>query len=84
MAIPQRTRPRRALAIDYAALPDDALLRADEVHRPRGPYPGGRSCWWQAVRSGDAPQPIRYGRMTVWRWGDVRAYLRRIAERGAA
>lgn len=61
--------------LNYKQLPDEALLRASEIHRPHGPFPGGRTTWWERVRSGDAPTPIKFGRATVWRWGEVREYL---------
>lgn len=63
---------------DYHNLPPEALLRDRDIYSP-GPYPGGRSSWWNAVRRGDAPQPIHVGRMTCWRWGDVRRYLDELA-----
>lgn len=64
--------------MDYRTLPDEALLRAEDVYRP-GPYPGGRSKWLAEVKAGRAPQPVRIGHMTAWRWGDVRRYLDRLA-----
>lgn len=34
--------------------------------------PVSRSCWWQWVRDGKAPQPIHLGdRCTCWRYSDV-------------
>lgn len=64
---------------NYAELPDAALLRDRDIYRP-GPFPGARSAWWGAVRRGEAPQPIRIGRITCWRWGDVREYLEKLGE----
>jgi|GEM_PF-4733666 len=64
---------------DYTKLPNDAYLRDKEIYRP-GPFPGGRSSWWNAVKRGEAPQPCRIGGITAWRWGDVKAYLQKLAE----
>lgn len=70
--------------IDYLRLTDDALLRAADIHRPRGPVPYSRSRWYAEVRAGRAPQPVRIAeRIVAWRWGDVREYLRRLAAEGA-
>lgn len=70
--------------LDYRNLPDEALLRAKEIHRPLGPYPGGHSSWWAAVSRGEAPEPQRVGAMTCWRWSAVRDYLDRLARGEAA
>lgn len=67
--------------LDFKNLPDEALLRAKEIHRPLGPYPGGHSSWWAAVARGEAPDPVRIGGVTAWRWGDVRKYLDTLAGR---
>lgn len=69
--------------LDYRNLPDEALLRDRDIFRP-GPFPGGRSAWWAAARRGEAPQPVKIGRMTAWRWSTVRAYLDCLAGREAA
>ena len=66
--------------MDYRTLPDSALLRAADIHRPNGPYPGGRSKWFQEVKDRRAPQPIHIGRMAAWRWADVRSYLDELAD----
>ncbi len=34
--------------------------------------PVSKSCWWQWVRDGKAPQPVHLGnRCTCWRYADV-------------
>lgn len=33
--------------------------------------PVSASCWWNWVKSGRAPKPIRIGRTTMWRRDDV-------------
>jgi prophage regulatory protein len=34
--------------------------------------PVSKSCWWQWVRDGKAPQPIHLGdRCTCWRYADI-------------
>lgn len=38
--------------------------------------PVGKSTWWEGVRSGRFPKPIKLGpRITVWRVEDIRALI---------
>ena len=68
--------------MDYKTLSDEALLRALDIHLPNGPVPFGRAKWWQLVRAGEAPQPaLRTGKVTAWRWDDIRAYLNELADK---
>lgn len=53
------------------------LLRINEIIAPSGPVPVGKSTWWQGVKEGRFPQPIKLGpRITVWRAEDIEALLR--------
>lgn len=71
--------------LDYRTLPDEALIHAVEVYRPQGPVPMARTAFNEAVRRGEAPQPvIRRHRSTLYRWGDIRAYLEKLASGKAA
>jgi prophage regulatory protein len=39
-------------------------------------YPVSKSTWWQGVKDGRLPQPIRLGpRSVAWRVADIRALL---------
>lgn len=41
-------------------------------------YPVSRSTWWEGVRSGRYPQPVKLGpRITAWRVEDIRALIER-------
>lgn len=52
------------------------LLRIAEIIAPGGPVPVGKSTWWDGVRQGRFPQPIKLGpRVTVWRSEDIEAFL---------
>lgn len=52
------------------------LLRITEIIAPGGPIPVGKSTWWEGVKSGRFPQPIKLGpRITVWREDDIEALL---------
>lgn len=38
--------------------------------------PVKKSCWWEGVRSGRFPKPLKLGpRVTVWRVEDIRALI---------
>ena len=41
--------------------------------------PVGKSTWWQGVRDGRYPKPIKIGaRATAWRVEDIRALIERL------
>lgn len=51
----------------------DRLLRLKEVLER---IPVGKSTWWQGVRDGRFPQPIKLGpRTTCWRETDINALI---------
>ena len=49
----------------------DRLIRIKEVLEI---LPISKSCWWSWVASGKAPQPIRLGRCTCWKYIDILAF----------
>jgi predicted DNA-binding transcriptional regulator AlpA len=52
------------------------LLRINEIIAPHGPVPVGKSTWWEGVRRGRFPQPIKLGpRISVWRTEDIENLL---------
>ena len=43
--------------------------------------PVGRSTWWQGVREGRFPKPVKLGpKTTAWRVEDIRALIDRLAQ----
>ena len=45
--------------------------------------PVSRSSWWQGVKDGRYPKPIKLSkRVTVWRVEDIRALIEKIASEG--
>ncbi|MBW6475274.1 MAG: AlpA family phage regulatory protein [Anaerolineaceae bacterium] len=50
------------------------LLRIADVLKI---VPIGKSTWWLWVANKTAPQPIRLGRCTFWRYSDVIALIER-------
>jgi hypothetical protein len=37
--------------------------------------PVKKSCWWEGVRTGRFPKPVKLGRCTMWRVEDIRALI---------
>ncbi len=61
-----------------SGLPETGLLRLASILAPRGPIPVGKSTWWDGVKSGRFPQPVKLGpRVTAWRVEDIRALVDR-------
>ncbi len=67
-------------------LPEVGYLRlqqiiGDQTRVPPIPaiIPVGKSTWWQGVRDGRYPKPIKIGaRATAWRVEDIRALVERL------
>jgi predicted DNA-binding transcriptional regulator AlpA len=56
-----------------AGLDDLAAMRLSRVLEV---YPVSKSTWWEGVRSGRFPKPLRLGaRARAWRTSDIRALL---------
>ena len=46
--------------------------------------PVSKSTWWQGVKTGRFPRPVKLGpRITAWRVEDIRSLIERIDELGA-
>ena len=57
--------------------PKTGLLRLSSILAPAGPIPVSKSTWWQGVKDGRFPQPLKLGpRTTVWRAEDIHALIR--------
>ena len=58
-------------------LPQTGLVRLSSIIAPAGPIPVGKSTWWEGVKSGRYPKPVKLGpRITAWRVEDIRALIR--------
>jgi predicted DNA-binding transcriptional regulator AlpA len=56
------------------SFPRTGLVRLSQILAPIGPIPVSKSTWWQGVRDGRFPKPLKLGpRTTVWRVEDIRA-----------
>ena len=63
-------------------LPETGFLRLPQIigdpqaEPPITPIiPVKKSCWWDGVRTGRFPKPVKLGRCTMWRVEDIRALI---------
>lgn len=69
-------------ARDFTKTADEALIRLPELIPPSGPIPFRRTTFLELVAKGEAPAPaLKQPGCTAWRWGDIRAFLDRLAGR---
>ncbi len=54
-------------------LPQTGFVRVPEILKI---FPIGKSTWWQGVKDGRFPKPVKLGqRTTAWRVEDIRALI---------
>lgn len=52
--------------------PRTGFVRLRDILSPPGPIPVSKSTWWQGIRDGRFPKPLKLGkRVTVWRAEDI-------------
>jgi prophage regulatory protein len=62
-------------------LPKAGFVRLSDIIGPGRPIPVSRSTWWEGVRQGRYPKPVKLGpRITAWRVEDIHALI----EKGSA
>jgi prophage regulatory protein len=62
-------------------LPQSGFVRLSAIIGPGRPIPVSRSTWWEGVRQGRYPKPVKLGpRIPAWRVEDIRTLI----EKGAA
>ena len=70
-------KPRTKVTYVPEPLPPTGLVRLPTV---LAAVQVGRTSWWNGVRDGRFPQPIKLGpRTTVWRAEDIRDFIASIA-----
>ena len=65
------------------SLPETGFLRLPQIigdSKAKPPIPAvipvKKSCWWDGVRTGRFPKPVKLGpRVTAWRVEDIRALI---------
>lgn len=64
---------------NYKTLPDTGFVRLNSIIAPSGPIPVSKSTWWQGVKEGRFPKPIKLGvKTTAWRVEDIRDLIERL------
>lgn len=59
-----------------ATLPETGFVRLSNIIAPNGPIPVSKSTWWNGIRSGRFPRPVKLGpRTTAWRVEDIRRLI---------
>jgi len=72
--------------MSIAALPETGFLRLGQIigdRKSNPPRPGlipvGASSWWQGIKDGRYPKPVKLGpRVTAWRAEDIRLLIERL------
>ena len=61
-------------------IPETGFLRLPQV---LSVIPLGRSCWWEGVKSGRFPKPIKLSeRCVAWKVEDIRNLIKELSEQG--
>lgn len=56
---------------------NDRLVRINSIIGNDGVLPLSAATWWNGVRTGYYPQPVKLGpNITAWRWSDIEQILR--------
>ena len=64
---------------NHNTLPDTGFVRLSSIIAPSGPIPVSKSTWWQGVKDGRFPKPVKLGvKTTAWRVGDIRDLIERL------
>ena len=57
-------------------LPLTGFVRLPGILAPHGPIPVSKSSWWQGIKDGRYPKPVKLGpRITAWRVEDIRTLI---------
>lgn len=65
----------------YSSLPETGFVRLAAILAPRGPIPVSKSTWWQGIKDGRFPKPVKLGpKTTAWRVEDIRALIARLGQ----
>jgi predicted DNA-binding transcriptional regulator AlpA len=63
--------------------PNTGFVRISAIIAPDGPIPVSKSTWWEGVRDGRFPAPVKLGpKTTTWRVEDILALIERVGATG--
>lgn len=64
--------------VDMYDIPETGFLRLKQVLTV---IPLGKTCWWEGVKSGRFPKPVKLSqRCTAWRAEDIHELIRTLSE----
>ena len=59
--------------------PEIGFVRLPAIIAPDGPIPVSKSTWWDGIRTGRFPKPVKLGpKATAWRVEDIRELIKRL------
>ena len=58
-------------------LPETGFLRLRAILAPAGPIPVSKSTWWQGIKDGRFPKPIKLGALSRWPQSEILAVIER-------
>jgi prophage regulatory protein len=65
--------------MNQKTFPETGFVRLSAIIAPRCPIPVGKSTWWQGIKDGRFPKPVKLGpKTTAWRVEDIRALIERL------
>jgi predicted DNA-binding transcriptional regulator AlpA len=74
----QRRRVESEQNAEEAVLPDAGFVRLPQILKV---IPLGKTCWWEGVRAGRFPRPVKLsGRCTAWRAEDIRELVKKLSK----
>ena len=63
-----------------ATLPSEGYVRIGKIVAPDGVIPVSRATWWEGIKSGRFPKPVKLGpNTTAWKVQDIRALISELA-----
>jgi prophage regulatory protein len=63
--------------------PTTGFVRISAIIAPNGPIPVSKSSWWEGLRDGRFPAPVKLGpKTTMWRVEDILALIERVSATG--
>ena len=64
--------------MQFFTIPETGFVRLAQILTV---IPLGKSCWWEGVKSGRFPKPIKLSRRcTAWRAEDIHDLIKQLAE----
>jgi predicted DNA-binding transcriptional regulator AlpA len=64
------------MADDTPKIWDEGFLRLPQIVAPHGCFPVSRSTWWEGIRQGKYPAPVKLApRVSAWRIRDIRKLI---------